>query len=150
GRHLGRGLAHQVINTAISGGRARGLVDQYEKEWVRWQPDMVVVNLAHNDTDPHSYRGALADLARINGEKGIPTLFVLEPNAPEQVRENLLPNHGILREVARDHGFPVLDLHSCLGNDPDSGILWWDFVHLTSYGQELAARCLLRELAPYL
>lgn len=150
GHQLGTGLGHQVVNTSISGGRARELINQYLEEWIGWEPDLVLLNLAHNDKNPRSYRRALKDLARTNVERGIPTVFVLEPNAPELIRDNLLGNHAILREVAQAYHIPVLDLHACLRDDKDTGILWWDFVHLTSYGQERAAHCLTELLRPVL
>ena len=33
----------------------------------------------------------------------------------------------------------VIDLHGLLAQQADSGQLWWDNVHLSDYGQELAA-----------
>ena len=46
-----------------------------------------------------------------------------------------------MRNISTQYHVPLLDLNGYLTSDGvyDSGFLWWDLVHLTSYGQELAA-----------
>jgi hypothetical protein len=84
-------------------------------------------------------------------------VLVLEANSPEVAQDpippdenaELLKRHGEMREIAKKHGLKVIDLHHYL-SDPavaDSGFIWWDFVHLTSYGQKLYAARLLKEAA---
>ena len=52
--------------------------------------------------------------------------------------------HSIMRRTGAATGVPIADLHAHLSDASryDSGILWWDGVHLTPWGQELAARFL--------
>ena len=49
-------------------------------------------------------------------------------------------------------GVPVLDLHGHLSAPEvvDSGFLWWDYVHLSSYGHRRAAEWLAPQLLPEL
>jgi hypothetical protein len=53
-----------------------------------------------------------------------------------------------VRNVAGEFDAPVFDLYSYLNSDDvyDSGFLWWDSVHLSSYGQDLAAQWLALKL----
>ena len=39
--------------------------------------------------------------------------------------------------MAGQLGVPFLDMHSTLKGKFHTGFLWWDFVHLTDYGQSL-------------
>jgi hypothetical protein len=72
---------------------------------------------------------------------------VLEANSLEKYYA-LAANHEILRDVASARGWQVLDLYQHLGaaEREDRGLLWWDFVHPTDFGHELAGRFLVREL----
>lgn len=57
-----------------------------------------------------------------------------------------------MRTVAGEFEAQVFDLYSLpyLNSDDvyDSGFLWWDSVHLSSYGQDLAAQWLALKLQP--
>ena len=46
-----------------------------------------------------------------------------------------------MSEVTDRGKVPIISLHSHLSNRDiyDSGIIWWDVVHMTSYGQQKAA-----------
>jgi lysophospholipase L1-like esterase len=44
----------------------------------------------------------------------------------------------------------VVEVHEPLVAERDGGFLWWDRVHLTSYGQERLARRLLEARAEWL
>jgi lysophospholipase L1-like esterase len=55
-----------------------------------------------------------------------------------------------MREVAARHAIPVVEVHDALAAERDSGFLWWDRVHLTSYGQERLARHLFEQRALWL
>jgi lysophospholipase L1-like esterase len=145
------GAPVSCVNTGISGLAAARLVELYKTEWVDWKPDVVVVNLSNNDWDEDAFETALDDLARLDASKRIATFFVAEANSTENDEgelERLERKHARLRAVAARHGIKVLDLHRELARTRDRGFLWWDFVHLTSYGQRLAAEYLAKELEP--
>ena len=52
--------------------------------------------------------------------------------------------------MAADHEVPVIDLHGYLVERKDAGFIWWDFVHLTTFGQRLVADKLADDLPPLL
>jgi hypothetical protein len=68
-------------------------------------------------------------------------LFVLEANSPER-DVKLDRQHAIMRSVAAAKGIATIDADAWLRRRFAEGFLWRDFVHLSSFGQELLARCL--------
>ena len=94
---------------------------------------------------------ALRGFLEFNRQRGVDTILLQEANAlqvgPTRL-EALRRKHRILRRLGKEYGVPVLPLHRFL-NGPDvydSGLLWWDNVHLSSWGQALAAGWLLPRL----
>ena len=100
--------------------------------------EAVVINLGNNDMGREAFAEDLGKLLGLVKAKHLRVVLVLEANSVEQWPEEL-PSHPIMRGVAREHDVPVADLHAWLRSRYDQGFLWWDFVHLTSYGQQLAA-----------
>ncbi len=138
----GRANSVQIINAGISGEKAGSLLKIFQEEWIKWQPDGVLLNLSNNDQDSEIFRRDMEAWLKFLKQRDIPTVLILEPNNPEQIRDNLLPNHEILRELSKAHGVPLIDLHACLAKDNDEGFMWWDFVHLTTWGHKMAQACL--------
>ncbi len=127
----------ECINAAISGYQAKDLFSIYVKKLIVLKPQMVVINLSSNDNDPVQFSNALKHFVELNRSKHIKTLFVMEANSTEYRQDMAL--HQIMRQVGRKKRVPVLDLNSYLALNYDKGFLWWDYVHLTSFGQRLAA-----------
>lgn len=144
----GSSKKYEVINTGISGEKSFGLYEFYTREWIAWRPHVAAIDLSNNDVDPERFAETLRKWARFNREKGIQTLFILEANAPEAIKEGLPANHEKMREVAGEFKIPLVDLHGCLKQRYDEGILWWDFVHPTNLGHEWAAECIEPALSP--
>ena len=71
---------------------------------------------------------------------------MLEPNSIEAVN-SIAHNHQALREIGVVADVEVLDMHGYLAEQIDRGWLWWDFVHLTSFGQELFAERLAEAIS---
>ena len=145
----GRGFV--VINTAISGMQAPGLLELYRREWQQAKPDLVIIDLGHNDSRGLAFGTALEGFVETNRARGVPTVFIPEPNASEgPIQSRLQGNHEIMRRVAHTLDVPVIEAHSWLHHKRDSGFLWWDHVHLTSYGQRLLGEYVASELVPIL
>lgn len=140
----------EVINGGISGRRSDFILPYYENEWIEWGADTAVINFGNNDTDPQIFEETLEEFVRLNRDRGIQTVLVLEANYPEVQSDQLIQNHAILRAVADRHDLPVVDLHGALLEAAGDGLLWWDFVHLTDYGQRRAANILGDALVPLL
>jgi lysophospholipase L1-like esterase len=150
-RFSAEGRRFVVVNTAIPGLQAPGLLELYRREWQKAKPDLVIVDLGHNDRRGPAFGAALEGFVETNRARGIPTVFIPEPNASEgPMRPRLRRNHEIMRGVARALDVPVIDAHSWLRQERDSGFLWWDGVHLTSYGQRLLGEHVASELVPIL
>jgi lysophospholipase L1-like esterase len=136
----------ELINGAISGTNAKRLFAIYKSEFYKLNPDMVVINLSNNDNvyDEREFQRYLERFVKFDRKAGIKTVFVLEPNSIEH--RYLLPMHGPMMDVAAENNVPVLDLNDYLRQRYDSGFIWWDSVHMTSYGHKLAAEFLYEEI----
>jgi len=145
------GRRFAVVNTAISGMESPWLLKAYRRDWQRAEPDLVIVDLGHNDRSGPAFEAALRGFVETDRARGIPTVFIPEPNALEEsIQPRLQRNHQIMRRVARDLGVPVIDAQGWLHHERESGFLWWDRVHLTSYGHRLLGEYVASELVPIL
>ena len=104
------------------------------------------MNLGNNDRDPEALARNLERIAEANAARGIATAFVPEPNSVESrsEREPPRPRGASTTRCARSRSATASRWWRCTSRSPPSattGFLWWDRVHLTSFGQErLAAR----------
>lgn len=48
--------------------------------------------------------------------------------------------------IGSQYGVPVIDMQGPLARRADDGFLWWDQVHMTSFGQRLFAEHLVEAL----
>lgn len=127
---------YQVINTAISGSDSTELLHFYKENWIKLLPKIVIINLSNNDRNNEIFKKNLQEFIKLNNEQKIKTVFVLEANSLENTPTELI-NHKIMRNIGIEGGALVLDLHSYVKSKRDTGILWWDSVHPTSYGHQL-------------
>jgi len=107
-------------------------------------PQAAVINLASNDVDTIAYRVHLDSIVTTLQAAKVPVVLVDEPNSPERritdsKHGDLARKHRIIAEIGRLRGVPVVDMQQVLAAKNNTGFLWWDFVHLTSYGQRLFA-----------
>lgn len=107
-------------------------------------PHAAVITLSNNDVDTAVFRANVDSMVTVLTSSGIATVLLLEPNSPERRvtdshHGDLAVKHRIMAEVGNAHGVPVIDLHQYLASKNRAGFLWWDFVHLTTYGQRLVA-----------
>jgi lysophospholipase L1-like esterase len=127
-----------VINASERGSNSFELLSRCKDHLYLFRPDLVIVDLSNND-DARSFDKGLRSLLEWTRSIHSKTLFILEANSPEVDR--IRDRHAIMRNISTQYHVPLLDLNGYLTSDGvyDSGFLWWDLVHLTSYGQELAA-----------
>jgi len=144
-------LRFECINAGVSSLDARRLLALYAEEWVHLSPHLVVINLSTNDCvsesdcDVRKFAEALEEFLRIGDEKGIGMLLALEANSIERAPGDLAL-HPTMRSVAERNGVPLVELHGCLKQRRDRGLIWWDFVHPTSFSHRLIADCLHGEI----
>lgn len=140
----------QCMNAAISGMTSEQ-VDDFLDELLTLKPGAAVVNLSSNDVDTAAFHSSLDRIVKKLDGAGIAVVLMLEPNSPERRVDDsphgdLAVKHAIVAAVAQAHGVPVIDLQGYLAAKNTSGFLWWDFVHLTTFGQRLVAEKLHADL----
>jgi len=141
----------EVINGARQGTNSVEVRHRYTDHLYHFQPDLVVINLSNNDNSPEEFAENLKLIHEFNRNQGVPTLFVLEANNPENPPDglpHLESKHKVMRELAAQLRVPLVDLHAFLQEPADfaSGFLWWDNVHPSSQGHKLAGRFLAEEV----
>ena len=133
----------ESLNLSVSGYRAADLLSEYKSRYRDFQPDLVVINLSNNDgRSPQNFAAAMTRFLDFNAAAGIKTILLEEANSSEMAPgKNLFANHRVLRQLGEKYDVPVLPLHGFLSESArlGNGTLWWDQVHLTSYGQEVTA-----------
>jgi lysophospholipase L1-like esterase len=129
------------INAGISGTNSTDLLKLYTNSWRNTlKPDLVVLNLSNNDMGNPKFESNLRKFVELN-RPDIGTIFMLEANSIERT-SGLAKNHEIVKRIGNELRIPVIDLHGYLSEKSDTGIIWWDYVHLTTHGQKLAAQLL--------
>jgi lysophospholipase L1-like esterase len=139
----------ECVNGGISAVDSGYLVDVFDSEWRHLGARAVVIDLGNNDGDAQRLAQNLGRLIALARGASAAPLVVLEPNSAEDPGadiEALRVRHAAMRRVAEASGVPVVDMHAHLAQQEDRGFLWWDSVHLTSFGQRLFAERLLPEL----
>ena len=96
-------------------------------------------------------RSGLSDLLAFAQNQGVKTLLLKEANfhADEQ---NVQKKLEIVQKLGDEFQAPVLDLNGFMMNAQaaDSGFIWWDAAHLTSYGQTVAAGWLAPQVIAFI
>ena len=149
------GIRVECINAGVSGMVAGQVLEMLRTDLADVRATAALVNLANNDVDTQQFRRSLDAIAGELLQRKMLVVFALEPNSPERRptdsrHGDLAVKHGIVRSIAARYQRPVIDLHAYLAGRRDAGFVWWDFVHLTSFGQRLVARKLAGDLPPLL
>jgi len=143
--NIGTGKHFECINAGVSGSNISTLFELYKDKWLILKPRLVVLILSNNDKDKPVFCDMLRSFVNLNSSKNIKTIFVLEANSIEEHQGELLL-HKFMRQVAAESNIPLIDLHSYLLQNYDKGFLWWDYIHLTSFGQKLTADFLFERI----
>lgn len=145
-QHRFPNLRIKCINCSIPGSSSGQLAELYVREnWAKFQPKIMIINLGNNDKDPDILYESVEKLILDNEKNNIVTIlskeanyFQLKGSPSEQV---ISLNRQVLDTLARKYDLVLIDLNQYINNNNNkNGLLWWDAVHLSAYGQELAAR----------
>lgn len=128
----------ESLNISISGGRVKEIKKFYEENLSAFHPDLVVIDLAFNDS-PEELEADLPGWLE-EFKKASRIVMIKEPTNNEVGYPNE-ERQEKAEEIAQRLRIPFLPLHDYM-NDPETfrkGLVWWDVVHMTSFGQKLAA-----------
>lgn len=131
------------IAGAVPGATSGFLVKRYFERLLDLEPTQVVIQQSYNDPDVPGLLAAWKQVLKYNQSAHIQSVIVSEPLSSEMPAP-ALGAHGhrqqALARLAGEYNCDFVDLHAYLARREvaDSGLLWWDRVHLTSYGQQLA------------
>lgn len=139
---------YEFIAAAVSGQMASDLYTLYEQHWNAFEPNMVVINLSNNDVDAVQFEASLESFINLAVKRKTPIVFILEANSTEQ--HPIVANHAVMKRVAEKHSISVIDTHSYMATQEQTGILWWDYVHPTSYGHYLLGSYIYQNIKPIL
>ena len=136
-----------TFNCSVRGSTPAKLLQRHRDITHFIEPNLMVVDLSNNGPQ-ESFADELRSIVDLARQDGVNVLFVLEPNTSELGSGALIQKHATMRLVAEQTDTPVCDMHSYFGEmaRADGGILWWDQVHMTSYGQKLAAEFIAAEM----
>lgn len=133
------GERFECMKAALPGGTSDELLNGYEHNWITYAPELVIVNLGCNDKDISAFEKNLRRIVALNNGARIKTLFMLEALSDETFPQSA-PNHAIMARVAQELNVPCINNYNYLCQLSDSGFLFWDVVHLSSYGHQLTAQ----------
>jgi lysophospholipase L1-like esterase len=144
---LGGDSVH-AINAGISGMNSDVLLEMYRNDWASLHPDFVIVNFGYNDSGNPRFGDNMKAIARIARERESMPVFIQEPLDKRDTLHEA--NLVLIRSLANVEQIPVVDMHHIIRQYEDEGFLYWDFIHLTDFGQEIFARELLKAFVPLL
>jgi lysophospholipase L1-like esterase len=141
-------IAVETYNFSISGSNSTELLNKYAASWRFARPDLLVINLSTNDGKIDTLTANLRTLAYQARAAGGRVVFLLEPNAAEVDHRGLREKHSAIQRLGQELHVPVWNLDGYISSDPiyDSGMMWWDKVHLTSYGHAVVAEWLAPQI----
>ncbi|MGB7947770.1 MAG: SGNH/GDSL hydrolase family protein [Candidatus Binatia bacterium] len=134
----------ETYNFSISGSNSTELLSKYAESWRFSRPDFLLINLSTNDAKIDTLTANLRTLVHQTRADGGRVVFLLEPYAAEVDHRGLQEKHSAIQRLGEELRVPVWNLDGYLSSHPvyDSGIMWWDKVHLTSYGHGVVAEWL--------
>ena len=132
------------INLSVGGFDSGQLLNDFLPIASSFKPHLVLANLSSNDRNADDFQMNITKFVHESRKLGILPVLVLEANSSESSEDRLhalITKHALMKKVAASLTVSVFDLHGFLSepNTVKSGFIWWDFVHLTNYGQKLAA-----------
>jgi lysophospholipase L1-like esterase len=141
-------ISVETYNFSIRGSNSTELLAKYAESWRFSRPDLLVINLSTNDWHADTLTANLRTLVHQTRAAGGRVVFLLEPNAAEVEHRGLQEKHSASQKLGQELRVPVWNLDGYMSSDPvyDSGMMWWDFVHLTSYGHGVVAEWLAPQM----
>ena len=142
----------ETLNLSVNGASPTEQIERYRDYIPFISPDLVILNFSNNGSSDDLLEESLREFVELNQAHGAKTILLKEANSEERNTEWILRRHERVSKVGLETNSPVLDLHGFMNNKEiyDSGFLWWDWVHMSTFGQKVAAQWLVSQLAPYI
>jgi lysophospholipase L1-like esterase len=140
-----KNCSFECVNGGIAAADAAWLLAVYERFWISLSPRTVFIILANNDRNAQRFAVTIDQMIAISLAAGIQPILVLEPNSIEADCRSLAFKHAVMTAIGKTRQVPVIDMQRYLSEKADEGFVWWDSVHLTSFGHRLAAQKLYTE-----
>ena len=136
-----------VVNAGLRATDSNAMAKLLRTVFDTMRPEMVVVNLSNND-ETLGFKENLLEMYEVSSRNKTKIILIKEANSPDSNNIRLMNNHKVIEEITSEKSIPCIDMHAYLSSPSivDSGFLWWDFVHLTSYGQATAGKAIAREI----
>lgn len=134
---------------AVPGAITKTIVDNLPEVNFRNEKwGSIVINLSNNDPDPDEFRKGLNELLLWSQQRSDKIVIVKEANSPEFETNFLKERHKVVGELAMKYRCKVVETDDTIASQDvfRSGHIWWDFVHLTDWGQQLLAQDIVKAL----
>ena len=138
----------KTYNFSEAGSTSSELFGLFKNKIEQSHLDVLLINLGFNDSDPELFKKNILMFKKHFSSLGIQTYFLTEPTSEPSPTLSHRFNLLVLRDLALEKKIELWDLAQYMESEKDSGLLWWDIVHLTSLGQKRAAAWLTQKLSP--
>ena len=155
----------RIVNMGVGGNRVRDLKERWRTDVLELKPDWVVVLIGINDVWrqfdspaqpeehvlPQEFASTYEELiqATLPQTKGmvLVTPFFMEPNRSDPMRARMDEYGGMVKELARKHGLPLIDAQAAwdrLFQHMHPCNIAWDRIHPNQVGCMYLAKTFLQ------
>ncbi|GAB4013523.1 MAG: hypothetical protein Fur0010_10460 [Bdellovibrio sp.] len=138
------------INAGISSAETNLFIENIEY-FKSLHPKIVVLNFGTNDKQKDQLKENLSFLIKTFKAIDSKIYVITEPNSGEWIdhfNHYHLDKLSAVKAAAQEEKVFLIDAQSRIHEWQSQGILWWDFVHLTDFGQIKMAELISREIRP--
>lgn len=136
------------LNLSISGGKVSDGFEIFSRSFEMLKPDLMIFNIGNNDSleEMSKFLPIIAEYCQKNKIKLMITeepTRIQKPRNISSIEDKIL----YLRKIASESAIITYKLHDHLKEIAyDKGFVWWDVVHMTDYGQDVAAKWISEQI----
>lgn len=134
------------FNVAIQGASSKDYLAHIDL-FLKYPVDHVLLNFSHNDLNNDDFKQDMENIIKKFLEKKTKVTLIQEPHNYVDLDSPILAeeNHESLFELSKKYSLALVDMQRKFEEKDvrDSGQIWWDHVHLTSYGHKVFVDYLL-------
>ena len=153
----------EVLNRGIAGNTTRQVLDRLEDDVITENPDLVVLLIGGNDRgedsgiDPEETEKNIEEIIDRIQKTGAKILLlnyhlIIHPEYDNQVWKHLVKSNGIIRNIARETGLPLLEMDKPMQDaleyrTHEELVFLTDGVHLHPGGEMVYSREIFNKLS---